>query len=83
MLIISRVCAEFHDRNGAKLFAITPDTRLSFQEAPESIKQDPLFQMLVNDGSMEVSTSAVRRKMLENDPEPEPAPAKKPAEKKP
>ena len=79
MLILSRVCAEFHDRQGLKLFSVTPDTRMTFLEAPESIKEDPLFRMLVSDGSLEVSTGAVRRKMLENDPMAEPEPKKQSA----
>ena len=91
MLILSRVCAEFHDRSGAAVFTVTPSMRLTFVEAPESIREDPLFQMLINDRSIEVSDNIVRKKQLENDPElPEenkPAEesrsaAKKPAEKK-
>ena len=69
MLILSRVCAEFHDESGAAIFTVTPRTRLSFQEAPEAIRQDPLFAMLLNDRSIEVADDGARRKQLENDPE--------------
>ena len=69
MLILSRVCAEFHDRNGAVLFAVKPAQRMTFIEAPESIRQDPLFAMLLNDRSIEVADDGARRKQLENDPE--------------
>ena len=68
MLLLSRVCAEFLDRNGAVLFAVTPETRLTFQEAPESIRQDPLFRMLLNDHSIEVTEDKNKKKALENDP---------------
>ena len=76
MLILSRVCAEFHDHTGAAIFTVTPQTRLTFQEAPEAIREDPLFRMLLDDRSIEVSDSGPRKKQLENDPEakiPEPA----------
>ena len=43
MLILSRVCAEFRNAKGEKIFAVTPATRQTFQEAPESIREDPLF----------------------------------------
>ena len=84
MLLLSRVCAEFHDRAGQVLFRVTPQTRLTFQEAPESIRQDPLFDMLLHEHSIEVAEDTSRKKQLENDPEtlPETPPAKKPAAKK-
>ena len=72
MLILSRVCAEFHDKSGAVLFAIRPADRMSFIEAPESIRQDPLFDMLLRDGSLETPTSKADQKKLENDPEKKP-----------
>ncbi len=68
MLLLSRVCAEFLDRNGAVLFAVTPETRLTFQEAPEAIRQDPLFRMLLSDHSIEVTEDKNKKKALENDP---------------
>ena len=69
MLILSRVCAEFRDRSGTVIYRVTPDTRLTFREAPEAIRQDPLFAMLLNDRSIEVADDGARRKQLENDPE--------------
>ena len=85
MLLLSRVCAEFRDQDGAVLFTVIPQTRLIFQEAPESIRQDPLFGMLLEDRSIEVAESGTRRKQLENDPESAGeagVPAKKPAAEK-
>ena len=72
MLILSRVCAEFHDKTGAGIFSITPQTRLTFQEAPEAIREDPLFRLLLDDRSIEVSDNGPRKKQLENDPMKEP-----------
>ena len=74
MLILSRVCAEFHDASGNVLFRVSPQTRLTFQEAPEAIREDPLFQMLLADRSIEVSDDGPRKKQLENDPMSEPKP---------
>ena len=68
MLILSRVCVDFRIPSGAVLFRITPSTRLTFQEAPEAIREDPLFSMLLDDGSIEVASSVVRKKALETDP---------------
>ena len=68
MLILSRVCAEFHDLKGASLFSVTPSTRGIFVEAPDSIRQDPLFRMLISDGSLEAAVPEERKRMLENDP---------------
>ncbi len=68
MLLLSRVCAEFHDRNGAVLFDIKPDRRMTFIEAPESIRQDPLFDMLVHDGSLEIPADRLEQRKLESDP---------------
>ena len=68
MLVLSRVCAEFHDRTGAVIYRVTPETRLSFREAPEAIRDDPLFRMLISDGSLEATESTAQRKQLEADP---------------
>ena len=81
MLLLSRVCAEFRDASGVPLFRVTPRTRLTFQEAPEAIRQDPLFAMLLSDRSIEVTESGPRRKALENNPGPAPEPAVVKAEK--
>ena len=68
MLVLSRVCADFRDASGAVLFRVTPSTRLTFQEAPEAIREDPLFRMLLDDGSLEVAASVVTRRNLEANP---------------
>ena len=72
MLILSRVCAEFHDDAGAVLFTVLPAMLNMFIEAPESIKQDPLFDMLLSDGSLEAPVDKATRTKLENDPDKKP-----------
>ena len=69
MLMLSRGCAEFCDKSGAVIVAVTPQTRLTFQAAPEAIREDPLFDMLRADRLIEVSDGGPRQKQLENDPE--------------
>ena len=68
MLILSRVCAEFRDHTGAVVHRVTPETRLTFREAPETIREDPLFRLLVSEGALEAAASPVQRKKLEADP---------------
>ena len=80
MLILSRVCAEFRDRTGTVVYRVTPQTRLTFQEAPESIRDDPLFALLLQERSIEAGVTPVRKKELEADPlkEADPAGRKRP-----
>ena len=68
MLILSRVCAEFRDRSGTVIYRVTPDTRLTFREAPEAIREDPLFELLIREGSLEAAITPVQQKQLENAP---------------
>ncbi len=68
MTIVAYVCAEFRDASGAVLFRIRPEDRRNMIQAPDSIRQDPLFDLLVSDGSLRVPANAAERKALENDP---------------
>jgi hypothetical protein len=68
MLILSRVCAEFHDSGGRLLLSVRPENLLSFIEASEEIQADPLFALLQRDGSLEAVRSVSQRRQLENDP---------------
>ena len=68
MLILSRVCADFYDQNRNLLHKITQADLGLFHDAPESIKQDPLFQMLVDDKSIKFPEDALTNRALENDP---------------
>ncbi len=68
MLILSRVSAAFHNRKGETVFTVRPGQLNTFLEAPEEIREDPLFDMLSADGSLEAVKSVQQRKKLENDP---------------
>ena len=68
MLILSRVCAEFYDKNRKRLHRITPKDLGCFCEVPEEIKQDPLFDMLVKDGSIKYPADDAKDNALEQDP---------------
>ena len=68
MLILARVCADFYDKNRNLLHRIIPRDLNLFREVPESIQQDPLFQMLVDDGSIKFPADAAKDKALEQDP---------------
>ena len=68
MLILSRVCAEFHDKNGAVIHRITPAMIGLFHEAPEAIRGNLLFDMLLKDGSIKTPEDAGKDRNLENDP---------------
>ena len=78
MLILSRVCAEFHDPAGQTIFTVRRQDLLSFLEAPEAIQCDPLFQLMLKDGSLEAVRSVEQRRELEADPL-KPAAAEEPA----
>ncbi len=73
MTILSRVCAEFHDNAGTVLFTVDPGDLLKpLFDVPESIMQDPLFGMLVADGSLDVVEKKEDLKRAENDPDKKP-----------
>ena len=89
MLILSRVCAEFTDKSGAVIHRITPAMLGLFHDAPEAIRRNLLFEMLLADGSIKTPEDARKDRNLEQDPmagayadgkeKPEPDPAVKPA----
>ena len=79
MIMIPFVCADFHDGKGNVLYSIKPADLRMVQDAPESIRQDPLFAMLVRDGSLRVPESKEELKLLENEPK-EKTPAAEPSE---
>ena len=70
MMIVAFACAEFHDKSGAVIHTIRPEDLRIVTEAPEAIRQDPLFDMMVRDGSLRVPETKAELKKLENDPEP-------------
>ena len=68
MLALFRVCADFRNKNGECVFKVTPPMRLTFVEAPEAIREDPLFHLLRKDHLVEVTDEPAKKKKLENDP---------------
>ena len=68
MLILSRVCADFYDRNNHLLHRFTSRDLGDFRYAPDTIQEDPLFQMLVDDGSIKFPADDAKDKALEQDP---------------
>ena len=68
MLILSRVCADFYDKKHNLLHRITASDLGVFRDVPEAIKEDPLFKMLVDDGSIKFPADAAKDKSLEQDP---------------
>lgn len=81
MRIVCKVAAEFRDDTGSVIFTIRPDQRLMILDAPEAIRQDPLFDWMVTDGTLNIAGFTATLKELENDPvhagTPEPAEEKK------
>ena len=68
MLILARVCADFYYKHRNLLGRIVPTDLGKFIDLDESVKQDPLFQMLVDDGSIKFPADAAKDKALEQDP---------------
>ena len=69
MKILSRVCAEFKDKQGNVIYRIGPADRLVYRDdVPEAIKQDLLFGALVAEGSIDVIETAAGKKAAEQDP---------------
>ena len=68
LTIFSRVCVDFRSRSGESIFTIGPDRRFCFMKAPDSIREDPIFDMLIADGSLEVTEERALQKRLEADP---------------
>lgn len=68
LTVISRVCAEFYNGGEEPIFAVKPNDIGRILEAPDEIKNDLLFNMLLKDGSIEAVVSLAQKKALENDP---------------
>ena len=69
MNILPRVCAEFRDRRGNVVHTIHPEDLKVYQDVPDAVQEDPLFRMLLADGSILLPPKDTKeRKNLENDP---------------
>ena len=73
MYLISYVCADFRNpASGEVLLRITPATRGVLQSIPDetakAISKDPLYRLLVADGSLKVTEDSREKRILEQDP---------------
>ena len=69
MKIVPYACAEFRDRAGKVIYTIRPHQLQVFADAPDEIREDPLFAMMVRDGTLQVPSTKEEMKLLENDPQ--------------
>lgn len=68
MTIISRVSAELKSRDGTRTLRITPTDLMAIKDAPEFFMEDPLYDLLVSEGSLEAVRTVEQKKRLESDP---------------
>ncbi len=68
MTILSHVCVDFTDKSGRSVFTVTPNLIDCVLTAPDEIQEDPIFDMLLGDHSLEAVRSVAQRRQLENDP---------------
>lgn len=68
MFMMCRVCAQFRDAHGKVIFTVDRGLVNQFMEVPDAIQEDPLFAMLLADGSVKANVSPAERRTLENDP---------------
>ena len=68
MFMLCRVCAQFRDARGKEIFTVDRGMLNQFMEVPDAIRQDPLFAMLLADGSIKTNVSPAEQKTLESDP---------------
>ena len=67
--MICYVCADFYDKNKKLIYRIAPsDIRTILADPPEEVWEDPLFKMLVNDGSIAFAKDDKELQMLEKEP---------------
>ena len=68
MVIVPYVCAEFHNPDNGSIHKIRPDELKNITQAPDWIRGELLFDMLVRDGSIKIPETAGQKKQLEQDP---------------
>ena len=68
MRIVSRVAAAFYRPDRTKIFEVTARDMLVILDAPDEICRDPLFDLMVREGSLQVINSVETQKVLEMDP---------------
>ena len=68
MTILSHVCVDFYDKQRNLIFSVLPSHLNCLLTAPEEIQEDPIFDLLLADHSLEAVRSVAQKKQLENDP---------------
>ena len=68
MTVLSHVSVDFTDKHHNILFSVPPRLIDCVLTAPDEIQQDPIFDLLLADGSLEAVRSVARKKALENAP---------------
>ena len=69
MLIVPFACAEFHDKSGNVIHRIHAHELRNITEVPDAIVQDPLYALMVEEGSLKAPESKLDLRALENDPD--------------
>ena len=69
MLVVPFACAEFHDKSGNVIHRIHAHELRNITPVPDAIKQDPLYALMVEEGSLKAPESKIDLKALENDPD--------------
>ena len=69
MLVVPFACAEFHDKSGNVIHRIHAHELRNITEVPDTIVQDPLYALMVDEGSLKAPESKIDLKALENDPD--------------
>ena len=69
MLVVPFACAEFHDKSGNVIHRIHAHELRNITEVPDAIVQDPLYALMVEEGSLKAPESKLDLKALENDPD--------------
>jgi len=69
MLVVPFVCAEFHDKSGNVIHRIRAHELRNITEVPDAIVQDPLYALMVKDGTLRAPENKLDLKALENDPD--------------
>ena len=65
MLVVPFVCAEFHDKSGNVIHTIRAHELRNITEVPDAIMQDPLYALMVKDGTLKAPENKLDLKALE------------------
>ena len=69
MLGVARVCAEFRNKKKEVIMTIRPGELLKMMDFPDEVWEDPYFETLVKEGSIDVPQNKAQVKMLECAPD--------------